>query len=441
MDINRNNYEVYMIDYLDGNLSPEKVDELMVFLDKNPDIKEEAEGLDMTLPEEEEQSITFDDKAALKQPNPKKESIQEENYETWLIAFVEGNLTPDEEARLDTYLKQNPEKQKELKLFKATKLQPEEITLDDKSHLKSIAIIPVAGIDTTNYEQKMIARIEGELSAGEIRAFDEFMKQNTGLEQEFEWFQKTKLQEEKDIVYPYKRKLKKFNLGFGWKTAYNYIAAAAAIALLIGFSWNLLFSPEQIDTDLANLDRKNIEVKEKLDKEIKVKPEPAQKEEIKSAAVQPRPKTETRKAQSDQPEREDFSQLNMLASKGQSKIEIHNEARIVTDYRVYLPRDYFYKRKYNTERNNVMMAMQDEQGVLSVQDIAWNKLEDWTGVEKTDNFDESKKNIFWTIVDFGIKGINRITGSELEHKRRVSERGDLQEYTFQTNAFKISRSR
>lgn len=438
MDINRNNYEVYMIDYLDGNLSPEKVDELMVFLDKNPDIKEEAEGLDMTLPEAEEQSITFDDKAALKQPNPDKEAINEENYETWFIAFVEGTLTSDEQSRLNEYIHHNPEKQKELKLFKATKLQPEAITFDGKNQLKSIAIIPVAGIDESNYEQKMVARIEGDLSNKEIRTFDEFMKQNPGLEQEFEWFQKTKLQEEKDIVYPYKRKLKKFNIGFAWKTTYNYIATAAAIALLIGFSWNSLFPPEQIDADLANLDRKNIEVKENLETKIKTKPEPAGKTEVKNSAVQTRRETEKKETQ---PEREDVSQLNMLASKEQSKIDIRDEARIVTDYRVYLPRDYFYKRKYNTERNNVMMAMQDEQGVLSVQDIAWNKLEDWTGVEKTENFDEDKKNIFWTIVDFGIKGVNRVTGSDLKLKREVSKGGELQEYTFQANAFKISRSR
>ena len=46
MKINRNNYEMYFIDYLDGVLSPDLVSELLLFLDENPDLKEELSDLD-----------------------------------------------------------------------------------------------------------------------------------------------------------------------------------------------------------------------------------------------------------------------------------------------------------------------------------------------------------------------------------------------------------
>ncbi|MCB9000870.1 MAG: hypothetical protein H6537_02720 [Bacteroidales bacterium] len=36
MKINRNNYEIFLVDYLDGKLTPEKEAMLMVFLHENP---------------------------------------------------------------------------------------------------------------------------------------------------------------------------------------------------------------------------------------------------------------------------------------------------------------------------------------------------------------------------------------------------------------------
>ncbi|MGM0612949.1 MAG: hypothetical protein ACQESM_05535 [Bacteroidota bacterium] len=438
MKINRNNYEAYMIDYLDGNLTSAQVDELMLFLDENPDIKAEAEGLDMTVNPVDEQSPVYDEKAALKQPvTDDSGTITEDNYETWFIAFVEGNLSKDEESCLHTYLNQNPEKQKELEFFKATKLQPEEVTFENKSQLKAIAIVPVAGIDASNYEQKMIARIEGDLSLNEINDLNEFIKQNPGLKQEFEWFKKSRLKEDKAIAFPDKRELRKYTIGFTRKTLYNFVAAAAAIALVIGFSWNSLFPPEQMDTGLASLDRNNIEVKENLNEKIKNKSSDDTKAESNTLDAQP----QTQTARTIRTKREDVSQLNMLASNDQSKIQVSNEMNIDTDYRIYISDAQLLNRQREMANDNLMMAMQDNQGILSVQDIAWNQLENWTGVEKTDDFNSNKKNIFWTIVDVGLQGVNSLTGSNLELKRKVSDEGELDGYTFQSNAFKVSRSR
>ena len=39
--INRSNYEVWFIDYADGKLSHEHVAELLLFLEENPDLKNE----------------------------------------------------------------------------------------------------------------------------------------------------------------------------------------------------------------------------------------------------------------------------------------------------------------------------------------------------------------------------------------------------------------
>ena len=45
MDINRTNYETWVVDWLDNNLTKEEVDNLLSFLDQNPDIKKDIESL------------------------------------------------------------------------------------------------------------------------------------------------------------------------------------------------------------------------------------------------------------------------------------------------------------------------------------------------------------------------------------------------------------
>ncbi len=63
--INRNNYELHIIDYLDGNLNHQQVEDLLLFLDQNHDIKEEFELLDNE-PIIAENKISFKGKESLK---------------------------------------------------------------------------------------------------------------------------------------------------------------------------------------------------------------------------------------------------------------------------------------------------------------------------------------------------------------------------------------
>jgi anti-sigma factor RsiW len=69
MKINRHNYEEYLIDFMDGNLSANEVEAVMSFLESNPDIKAEYEELngDQLIAEE----IIFDKKNLLKKRSDK----------------------------------------------------------------------------------------------------------------------------------------------------------------------------------------------------------------------------------------------------------------------------------------------------------------------------------------------------------------------------------
>jgi len=46
MKLNRENYGIFIIDYFDGNLSKTESEQLLLFLDANPDLKKEFRDLE-----------------------------------------------------------------------------------------------------------------------------------------------------------------------------------------------------------------------------------------------------------------------------------------------------------------------------------------------------------------------------------------------------------
>ena len=128
--INRNNYEIFFLDYHEGNLSEDQKKELFSFLDENPDLKNEFESFEML--ELPPANVFYDDKESLK-----KDLITKENYQQYLIAKLEGDITKEEQNELNKFLFQHPEFKKEEKLFALTKLSPDaSIVFPGKSKLK-----------------------------------------------------------------------------------------------------------------------------------------------------------------------------------------------------------------------------------------------------------------------------------------------------------------
>lgn len=141
MIINKLNYEEYFIDYLDGKLSPSLESELMLFLDQNPNIKDELEGIqDIVLAGE---STVFPYKINLKKKSFLKNGIDNE-FEYLCIASLEGILTINEKDTLERIIRENPNKQHQYLTLQKTRLSPDKSTVfPNKSQLKRTSIIPI----------------------------------------------------------------------------------------------------------------------------------------------------------------------------------------------------------------------------------------------------------------------------------------------------------
>ncbi|MDZ4666805.1 MAG: hypothetical protein SGJ00_02870 [bacterium] len=135
MMITRENYELFLIDYLDGNLDEEASLELMVFLGKHVDLNQEFKLLkgSMNLVLSPMDNLAKQDFSFLK----KEEGMVITDEE--MIAALEGDLGENEALEFNRKLLLYPQNQPAFDLFKKTKLQPENVVFNNKQLLKKKA--------------------------------------------------------------------------------------------------------------------------------------------------------------------------------------------------------------------------------------------------------------------------------------------------------------
>lgn len=194
MNINRKNYESWFLDYHEGTLAPEKVVELFAFLEKNPDLRNELEYFEVVSLPSDIPAVSFENKDFLRREELNDDQVREwmlDNLEgeknnfqelltaiarrpdllqEWndlqntilekeavtfsaknllkknpaypidaeqlLIGSIEGNLTLQEQVKLNKLLEEHPLLKEEKELFLKTRLTPELIKFTGKEKLK-----------------------------------------------------------------------------------------------------------------------------------------------------------------------------------------------------------------------------------------------------------------------------------------------------------------
>lgn len=126
------NYEAYYLDYLEGNLNEEDTALLLAFLEEYPECK----LMEETLPEVgESEATTFKGKASLYMTD-EEDSITTVNYDHFMIAAAENELSSEKQAELAAFIEsEGLEKEKER--YAAVYFKPDtSVVYADKSGLK-----------------------------------------------------------------------------------------------------------------------------------------------------------------------------------------------------------------------------------------------------------------------------------------------------------------
>lgn len=130
--ITEHNYEVFLIDQLDGKLDPDTLQELNAFLLLHPNIQEEFEQLESTILHHD--AMPFEEKISLKVPDFNS-SITPENVAHFIIAYHENDLSKKQVDELNEFLRLHVSAQQAFSVYARTYLPDEKIVFEEKDTL------------------------------------------------------------------------------------------------------------------------------------------------------------------------------------------------------------------------------------------------------------------------------------------------------------------
>lgn len=129
MKIDRSNYEIVIIDWLDGNLNDKESAQLFQFLGENPDLKEEFRELEfvrLTPPKGQVDKVKLRKSA---------DDLSETQFEYLCAAFLENDLSAEQRTELLQMTADDPVKKKTFDLISRTHLRPVDVLFPDKKLL------------------------------------------------------------------------------------------------------------------------------------------------------------------------------------------------------------------------------------------------------------------------------------------------------------------
>lgn len=253
--IDHSNYEAWLLDRLEGTLTPEQERELDAFLLKHPELAFSEEPLPSVT--SIAQALSAAEKDALKKSLPPVGVVDNTSVDDHLIARLENDLTADQREALRIYLLDHPEQQRAERIYALTKLVPEALAYAEKRGLQRH--FPPLGMPTAfNVDDFLVARLEGDLNREQEEALDRFIAQDKAHQRAWAVMQATR-SSAAPIVFADKQGLKKKErrvIPFALGTWTVRLAAAASVAVLIGIGLWYLRTPNAHEQEIARVPAK-----------------------------------------------------------------------------------------------------------------------------------------------------------------------------------------
>jgi hypothetical protein len=443
MNINKNNYEAFFLDYHEGNLTPAQVAEVICFVEQYPELKEKLESFEnFTI--EDFSTFEFQNKSSL------KKEITVDNKEEYFIKSVENILNTSEIGLLNDFLKRNPEHANELALFRKTKLKVDtSIVFENKNELKKSHSISGEIFSHRKVEQDelLISSMEGLLTKEETILLNQQLVANVQLQQDYTSYQKTKLIADTSFVYDNKEELKRKR---NKVIPFYYYAAAASLALLFGLFF--LFNNNKINPNLADVKSSGVVVEnssaiEKLDKEKNIKIKNALQLSVFNSSIVKKKKLKNKNVTQ--------QQSTVIAENSIIPLALVNKAENIKS--VVIPKDTLFiqpskvkaeqstttasvvaknEKKKETQKSTEFIPFRE----LAVEKVK-EKLLDRNAFAAQKKAGRLKKITGWDIAQMITSGISKLTGRHVEVKPYYNEEGAVTAYALSAGSFKISKER
>jgi hypothetical protein len=410
MKIDINNYEAFLLDYIEGNLSAEDAAELMLFLEANPALQVDLEGIQDII-------VTPDEilpRTGLFEHLKKPETIDLAQFDELAVKVLEGEATQIEVEQLNEVVAAIPSFEKAWKAFQLTKLKAPTIVLENKADFYR-SMVP-----QKSFDELAVASLEGEITASEQVQLDLLIASSEENQKQWAAFQLTKLKassevfENKDSLY---RKA-----GGRLVPMWFRAAAAASVAAFVGLFF-LLNSNNEVDPGLASKmpdttgvvrpSTVNDKPNSKFEYQDIVQPEPALQPMANERSISvPRTNVSPDLQRVQQP---DFAGL------ANKRISIEQPFQLNTEYMAMQPEDLLLQQNLSTafnyegeisseEISRGSLILKRVRKFLKRQDIA---IEEPLEEIRRDGFTESS-----------FKGLERVTNGSIRVEREKTEKGN-----------------
>lgn len=238
--IDHSNYEAWLLDRAEGSLSPDQERMLDAFLAAHPEL--DPGHLDLPTVQQRAADLAGLDKEALKRQLPPT-GPPTEPLDDHLVARLEGDLSPRQEAALKQYLREHPEHARSARLYALTKVQPEPQRFEERKGLER-TLPPTGQPGPATMDDMLAARLEGELSPTQEATVARLVANDAQWAKAWELMRHTKVPAT-DISYPDKAGLRKDGRVIAMRSARTSwvvrlrVAATVAVLLSLGV-WAVL---------------------------------------------------------------------------------------------------------------------------------------------------------------------------------------------------------
>ncbi len=367
------------------------------------------------------------------------EKINTNNYEAYMMDYLEGQLPPEQVKELEHFLDSNPGLREEMKELEQMYLVPSEESYDDKDGLKKQLTLDEPGY--SHFDELCISRVEGTLTRSQVEIFDRMLKGSAERQKIYRQYALTRLQPDLSARYPDKASLKKKRPKvLSMWGVYSAFSLAASVVLLVTL-YVLLPSPHEpaIPSHTTNA---AINVRE-----VPVAEDQSATNPVDVAATIPL-KIDHKKLS---------SQLIVEGNSGRSPFQKvagskadHSEAGRIGENPIEADRSLASVQHLEPQLGIDAPGSFAYAG-LAVPHMPGTKQPasriEFDTYQKLDRFLERRVNhalqqrpefSIWDIAGAGLKGISRITGKELALERRYNQQGELQTLAFKTENFSLS---
>lgn len=335
-------------------------------------------------------------------------NINRENYEAWFLDYIEGKLDEAEVAGLKAFLANNPDLENELFSYEEIVLQPQIHKLENKNELKK-SFSEVININTENFDEFCIARLEGDLNPSEIRVFDKFIDENPSKLNDYKLYLKTLLEVDKSISFPYKSKLKHYNVNSN-KRSLLWLASAAASITIIVLSYKI---HNDLKSDYGGPGISKIEVPAKSNSEIELKNQEITKipgKKMTSLAKENNIKANNKKYIAANFSKNTKSNYSIEPQKAMELYELKRPSMFVEPIKPA-------KGKHVAEiSSNKNLNKKNQENYLSLKDYAVKEIKESFTKE---NLPIEEGLSLWALAKSGVNELNKYTGTKLSLNKSV----------------------